>query len=205
MSPSGDFVSLCRGLCSSVRTITQQNARNAAENHVPLSVVTDKSSAQTLRELPSQMALDKNMRKQLFVGAVSVALVGVALAQVEASSSVYFLDVDPARYAGPAGQRLAVRVDDAPRHITISDQDEICVQLQRSSANGDVISAKVRALRPEPHDAVVVKVAGPGISPGTFRSTPWGMLLRVVPNSNASAAATLVKPVGTNDAPVCSL
>ena len=141
------------------------------------------------------------MRKLFVAGVFSAAIVGVALAQVEASSSVYFLDVDPARYAGPAGQRLAVRVDDQPRHITISDQDEICVQLQRSSA-GDV-SARVRALRPEPHDAVVVKVAGPGISPGTFRSTPWGMLLRVVPNGNASV--DVVKPVGTNDAPVCSL
>jgi len=143
------------------------------------------------------------MRKLLGLGVFGAALVGVALAQVEASSSVFFLDVDPARYAGPAGQRLAVRVDDAPRHIAISDQDEICVQLQRSSANGDVISARVRALRPEPHEAVVVNVAGPGISPGTFRSTPWGMLLRVVPNGNASA--DLVKPVGTNDAPVCTL
>jgi hypothetical protein len=143
------------------------------------------------------------MRKLAIVGAVSAALVGVALAQVEASSSVYFLDVDPARYAGPAGQRLAVRVDDEPRHIAISDQDEICVQLQRSSPNGDVITARVRALRPEPHESVVVKVAGPGISPGTFRSTPWGMLLRVVPNGNVST--DLVKPVGTVDAPVCSL
>jgi hypothetical protein len=143
------------------------------------------------------------MRKLLGLGVFGAALVGVALAQVEASSSVFFLDVDPARYAGPAGQRLAVRVDDAPRHIAISDQDEICVQLQRSSANGDVISARVRALRPEPHEAVVVNVAGPGISPGTFRSTPWGMLLRVVPNGNASA--DLVKTVGTNDAPVCTL
>jgi len=142
------------------------------------------------------------MRKLLVAGVFSAAIVGVALAQVEASSSVYFLDVDPARYAGPAGQRLAVRVDDEPRHIAISEQDEICVQLQRSSA-GDVISARVRAMRPEPHEAVEVKVAGPGISPGTFRSTPWGMLLRVVPNGNASV--DVVKPVGTNDAPVCSL
>ena len=142
------------------------------------------------------------MRKLLVAGVLGAAIVGVALAQVEASSSVYFLDVDPARYAGPAGQRLAVRVDDQPRHITISEQDEICVQLQRSTA-GDGISARVRALRPEPHEAVVVKVAGPDISPGTFRSTPWGMLLRVVPNGNASV--DVVKPVGTNDAPVCSL
>jgi hypothetical protein len=142
------------------------------------------------------------MRKLLVAAAVSAAIVGVAFAQVEASSSVYFLDVDPARYAGPAGQRLAVRVDDQPRHIAISDQDEICVQLQRSSANGDVISARVRALRPEPHDAVVVKVAGPDVSPGTFRSTPWGMLLRVVPSGNPSV--DVVKPLGTNDAPVCT-
>ena len=143
------------------------------------------------------------MRKPAIVGACCAALVGVALAQVEASSSVFFLDVDPARYAGPAGQRLAVRVDDEPRHIAISDQDEICVQLQRSSPDGDVISARVRALRPEPHEAVVVKVAGPGISPGTFRSTPWGMLLRVVPSSTVTT--DLVKPVGTVDAPVCTL
>lgn len=143
------------------------------------------------------------MRNLAIAGALSAVLVGVALAQVEASATVFFLDVDPARYAGPAGQRLAVRVDDQPRHIAISDQDEICVQLQRSSPKGDVISARVRALRPEPHEAVEVKVAGPGISPGTFRSTPWGMLLRVVPNANASSE--LVKPLGTNDAPVCSL
>jgi hypothetical protein len=143
------------------------------------------------------------MRKLILAGVTSAALVGVALAQVEASSSVYFLDVDPARYAGPAGQRLAVRIDDQPRHIAISDQDEICVQLQRSAPGSDVINAKVRALRPEPHEAVVVKVSGPDISPGTFRSTPWGMLLRVVPNTNA--AVDVVKPVGTNDAPVCAL
>jgi hypothetical protein len=143
------------------------------------------------------------MRKLAIAGVFGAVLVGVALAQVEASSSVFFLDVDPARYSGPASQRLAVRVDDQPRHVTLSEQDEICVQLQRSTPDGAVISARVRALRPEPHEAVVVKVAGPGISPGTFRSTPWGMLLRVVPNTNASA--DLVKPVGTVDAPVCSL
>lgn len=143
------------------------------------------------------------MRKALLAGMAGTALVGVALAQIEAGSSVYFLDVDPARYAGPASQRLAVRVDDQPRHISISNQDEICVQLQRSGPGSDVINARVRALRPEPHEAVVVKVSGPDISPGTYRSTPWGMLLRVVPN--AAASAEIVKTVGTVDAPVCDL
>ena len=131
-----------------------------------------------------------------------MVFVGVALAQVEASSTVYFLDVDPARYSGPVGQRIAVRLDDEPRHITLSPQDEICVQLQRVAENSQVISARVRVLRPEPHDAVVVRVVAPDISPGTFRSTPWGMLLRVVPPDKTTEP---VKLLGTADAPVCAL
>ena len=130
-------------------------------------------------------------------------MVGVALAQMEASSSTYFLDVDPARYAGPVGQRIAVQLGDAPRHVMLSAEDEICVQLQRAANDSSVISAHVRVLRPQPHDSAEVKVAGPGISPGTFRSTPWGMLLRVVPDK--AAANGLVKTVGTANAPICSL
>jgi hypothetical protein len=141
------------------------------------------------------------MRKRLLSIAMGMAVVGVALAQVEASSTLYVLDVDPARYSGPAGQRIAVRLDDAPRHVTLSPQDEICVQLQRA-ANSQVISARVRVLRPEPHAAVEVRVVAPDISPGTFRSTPWGMLLRVVPPDKLAGVG---KPLGTTDAPVCSL
>jgi hypothetical protein len=142
------------------------------------------------------------MRKLIWTMAAACAAVGVALAQVEASSSTYFLDVDPARYGGPGGQRIAVQVGDQPRHITLNAQDEICVQL-RTAPDSSGISAHVRALRPEPHDAVVVKVAGPGISPGTYRSTPWGMLLRVVPDKDATI--TNVKPLGASSAPVCAL
>jgi hypothetical protein len=156
-----------------------------------------------LAELPGESALDIGMRKTIMAAAACAALAGVVLAQVEASSSTYFLDVDPARYSGPAGQRLAVLIDDQPRHIAISDQDEICVQLQRSAPDSDVINARVRVLRPEPHDAVVVRLVAPDISPGTFRSTPWGMQLRVVPNNNAVARVT--KPVGTGNAPICTL
>jgi hypothetical protein len=143
------------------------------------------------------------MQKTIWFGAAALAVVGVALAQVEASSSTYFIDVDPARYNGPPGQRLAVQVDDQPRHIALNSQDEICVQLRRAATDSSVISAHVRVLRPEPHAAAEVKVAGPGISPGTFRSTPWGMLLRVVPEKKATLEP--VKALGTSDAPVCSL
>jgi hypothetical protein len=143
------------------------------------------------------------MRKTILFGAATLAAVGVALAQVEATSSTYFIDIDPARYNGPPGQRVAVQVGDQPRHITLNSQDEICVQLRRATTDSSVISAHVRVLRPEPHAATEVKVAGPGISPGTFRSTPWGMLLRVVPEKKATVDP--VKPVGTSDAPVCSL
>jgi len=134
--------------------------------------------------------------------ALCAAFVGVALAQVEASSSVYLLDVDPARYAGPAGQRLMLRVGDQPRHVVIGTQDEICVQLERV-AGTDIIQAHVRALRPEPQAAAEIKVVAPNISPGTYRSTPWGLLLRAVPEKTETFGVT--KPVGTDNAPVCTL
>ena len=56
-------------------------------------------------------------------------------------------------------------------------------------------------LTPEPKTAQV-RVVAPDISPGTYRSTPWGLLLRVLPNQ---AEAGIVKPIGTENAPVCTL
>ena len=141
--------------------------------------------------------------KMLFSAAACVALVGVALAQVQASSTLYLIDVDPARYAGPAGQRLALRVGDQPRNVIIGTQDEICVQLQRVEGNSEVIAVRVRALRPEPQTAAEIRVVGPNIAPGTFRSTPWGLLLRATPGNPAAEAA--VNALGTDKAPVCTL
>lgn len=142
------------------------------------------------------------MRKLMWSAAACAAMVGVALAQVEASSSVYFLDVDPARYAGPAGQRLMLRVGDQPRHVTIGAQDEFCVQLQRLAGDREVISARIRALGPEPK-AAEVRVVAPDISPGTFRSTPWGLLLRALPGQADARAAS--HALGTENAPVCTI
>ena len=144
------------------------------------------------------------MHKLVLPAAVCVAFVGAALAQVEASSSTYLLDVDTARYASPASQRLMLRVGDQPRHISLSAQDEICVQLMRVAGNNsEIISARIRALRPEPKDAAEVRLVAPDISPGTYRSTPWGMLLRALPDQTVNVGAS--KAVGTDTAPVCTL
>ena len=144
------------------------------------------------------------MNKMVLAACVSIALVGVALAQVQASSTVYVLDVDPARYAGPAGQRVVLRVGDQPRNIVISTQDEICVQLQRVEGS-DVVTARVRALRPEPQTAAEIRVIGPNVVPGTYRSTPWGLLLRAVPGSTDADAKAASNVLGTDSSPVCSL
>lgn len=143
------------------------------------------------------------MHKQLLFGAACAAVVGIALAQVEASSSTYLLDVDTARYISPASERLMLRVGDQPRHVSIGTQDEICVQLQRVEGNSEVISARIRALRPQPRDAAEVRLVGPGISPGTYRSTPWGMLLRALPDKSTDVSVS--KALGTDTAPVCTL
>jgi hypothetical protein len=143
------------------------------------------------------------MHKPFLLAAACVAVVGVALAQVEASSSTILLDVDTARYAGPPSQRLILHVGDQPRHITIGTQDEICVQLQRVAGNSEIISARVRALRPEQPVATEVRIIAPDISPGTYRSTPWGLLLRALPDRTGNSELT--KALGTDNAPVCKL
>ena len=143
------------------------------------------------------------MHKLLLSAAIGVTFGGIALAQVEASSSTYLLDVDAARYVSPASQRLMLRVGDQPRIVSISAQDEICVQLQRVDGNSEIISARIRALRPEKKDAAEVRLVAPDISPGTYRSTPWGMLLRALPEKTANNGVS--KAVGTDTAPVCTL
>jgi hypothetical protein len=143
------------------------------------------------------------MRTPIVLAIVCAALVSVALAQVApTSSSVYLLDVDPARYAGPPIQRIVLRVGDQPRHFLISAQDEICVQLLRDVGT-NVISARVRALRPEPQNATAVRIVAPDISPGTFRSTPWGMLLRAMPEDAGNSGQ--VKALASDGAPACTL
>ena len=143
------------------------------------------------------------MRNMLLSAAVCAAMVGAALAQVQASSSVYWVDVDPARYAGPAGQRVELRVGDQPRNVTIGAQDEICVQLQRIEGNSEVINARVRALRPQPQTAADIRLVGPNIAPGTYRSTPWGLLLRATPGNAEKPEAQ--DALATDNAPVCAL
>jgi hypothetical protein len=144
------------------------------------------------------------MRKQLFVATLGV-MASAAIAQMSASSSVYLLDIDPARYAGPAGQRLAVVLNDEPRLISLSAQDEICVQLRsQDPANPNAqINALVRVLKPERQSATNVRVFAPDISPGTFRATPSGLLLRLV--ADRGDMVPTATPVGLANAPVCSL
>lgn len=152
--------------------------------------------------------------KRILLGVTTVAVLGGAAfaqvspsahvgatTQVNANSRVYFIDVDPGRYGGPGAQRLTVRLGDEPRALKLG-LDEICLQLQ-ASENSQIINARVRAFSPEPHEPTSVRVVAPDISPGTFRSTPWGMLLRVV--SDQTEAATPVKAIGTSEAPVCQL
>jgi hypothetical protein len=141
------------------------------------------------------------MRKVIVIAAASVAVMGAALAQVQVGGGVVLLDVSAARYSDPAEGRLSLQVDDQPRLVALGDKDEICVQLRREASDSTAISAYVRALRPEPQAAAVVQVAGPMVSPGTYRSTPWGMLLRVV--SDADGKPEKIR--ATADAPVCVL
>jgi hypothetical protein len=134
------------------------------------------------------------MHKLVLPAAVCVAFVGAALAQVEASSSTYLLDVDTARYVGPASQRLMLRVGDQPRSITIGTQGN-CVQLQHIEGNSEVIAAFMRA-GPQPRDDGV-RLVGPDISPN-HRSTR-GACCCVPPEKTGNVGAE--QATGHRDAP----
>ena len=96
-----------------------------------------------------------------------------------------------------------LRFGDQPRNVVICSQDEICVQLQRVEGS-DVITARVRQLRPEPQTATEIRLVGPNVAPGTYRSTPWGLLLRALPK-DAEVVKTASTVLGTDDSPVCTL
>ena len=99
------------------------------------------------------------MRKFISLIAAYLAVMGVALAQMAASSNLYYLDVDSGRYGGPAGQRIAVQLGDEPRRVALGSNDEICVQLTRAASDASTISGHVSALKPQPQTAAIVRVA----------------------------------------------
>ena len=45
-----------------------------------------------------------------------------------------------------------------------------------------------------------VRVVGPDVSPGTYRSTPWGLLLRAVPEKSDAGGLK-----SSGEAPVCTI
>ena len=74
------------------------------------------------------------------------------------------------------------------------------MQLQRVVGESEVIAARIRTLSAESRTADV-RVVAPDISPGTYRSTPWGMLVRATRQPVEAEA----QPVSLKEAPVCQI
>jgi hypothetical protein len=96
-----------------------------------------------------------------------------------ASNPLMNVDMDAVRYGGPARARVQIRVDDVPRRLVIDEKSAIvCVQLSTRSP-GEIV-ARIRRLSGQSSTIEEIRIAGAAVAPGTFRTTSWGLLLRLV-------------------------
>ena len=179
------FVSRCVICVCAVRRTDRTSMGNGAKKADILSVRCRQSvginAEGTSHKKCARISLCAN---QFYPRPLCVAIVGVALAQVEASSSTYSSRrrSGALRGSGRSAPGVARRRSAAAHHDRHPGRNLRAVAARRRKS--EVISARVRALRPEPQIAAEVRVVAPDISPGTYRSTPWGLLLRAVPEQD---------------------
>jgi hypothetical protein len=92
------------------------------------------------------------------------------------------IEFDTGQLRGPDRLQLVLAVGDLPRRVIWSETDELCVQVRPRSRGLEVA---VRAATSGGAENAVVTVSGPGVTPGTFRTTPAGLLVRLVEGADA--------------------
>lgn len=112
------------------------------------------------------------------------------------------VDMDVSRNGGPERTRIALRLGDSPRLVQLGKDDDLCVQAFSPEDGG--IAIRVRALRPSQTAVEVITIGGNNIVPETFRTTTWGLLLRLVsPDTAFNSQAR--KPGPSPDLAACEL
>ena len=96
------------------------------------------------------------------------------------------VDLSIARYDAPSAVRVYLMPDDVPRSVQLGPQDVLCLRLIRHDAHTVL---QIAAQAPQAQPAADLVLAGPGVEPGTYRTTPWQVLARV-PTSADSIGGT---------------
>ena len=86
------------------------------------------------------------------------------------------VDLSIARLDAPSAVRVRLQPEDRPRSVQIGPQDVLCLSLHR---RGDEMVLRIGAKSPQVQPATELVLAGPGVEPGTYRTTPWQVLARL--------------------------
>ena len=86
------------------------------------------------------------------------------------------VDLSIARLDAPSAVRVRLQPEDRPRSVQIGPQDVLCLSLHR---RGDEVVLRIGATSPQVQPATELVLAGPGVEPGTYRTTPWQVLARL--------------------------
>lgn len=135
-----------------------------------------------------------------------------SLGQPVAGAGAVAVDLSIARHDAPSAVRVHLVPDDDSRSVKVGPDDVLCMSLKRQ---GDQMVLRIAAQAPQVQPSTDLVLAGPGVEPGTYRTTPWQVLARVptstdtiggVPLSAAAfprcSTAALVSPAqGRNAGP----
>ncbi len=92
------------------------------------------------------------------------------------SDGAMAVDLSIARIDAPSAVRVRLLPEDRPRSVQLGPQDVLCLSLHR---RGEEIVLKIGAKAPQAQPAMDLVLAGPGVEPGTYRTTPWQVLARL--------------------------
>ena len=108
------------------------------------------------------------------------------------------VDLSIARQDAPSAVRVHLVPNDESRSVKVGPDDVLCLSLKR---HGDQMVLHIAAQAPQVQPATELVLAGPGVEPGTYRTTPWQVLARV-PTSTDTIGGT---PLSAATFPRCPL
>ena len=86
------------------------------------------------------------------------------------------VDLSIARHDAPSAVRVHLVPNDESRSVKVGPDDVLCLSLKR---HGDQMVLRIAAQAPQVQPSIDLVLAGPGVEPGTYRTTPWQVLARV--------------------------
>ncbi len=117
-----------------------------------------------------------------------VATTSVVAAVSQPSDGAIAVDVSIARHDAPSAVRVHLVPNDEARSVRVGPDDVLCLSLVRQ---GSQTVLRIAAQAPQIQPSTELVLAGPGVEPGTYRTTPWQVLARVPTSTDTIGGAAL--------------